>query len=92
MFVTKLLLNAMKKYYGYQWEPETVWLPTLLMISSVVFCRRKKLIELWNNLRVNKWQDCHFWVHWPFKDDNPGKENQLQKKSKICFIFVKTAI
>lgn len=54
MFVTKLLLNAMIKYYGNQWEPETVWLPTLLVISSVVFCRRKKLIELWNNLRVNK--------------------------------------
>lgn len=25
----------------------------------------------------------HFWMHCPFKNDNPGKENKLQKKKYI---------
>jgi len=46
-----------KKYYGSQWVWSTVWLPTFFKISSFVFNRRKKLIQVWNNSRVSKW--CH---------------------------------
>ncbi len=29
-----------------------------------MFNRRKKLIQVWNNLRLSKWwQNCHFWVN-----------------------------
>ncbi len=48
--------------YGSLWEPSTVWLPLFLKISSFVFNRIKKLIQVWNNLRVSKWwQNFNFW-------------------------------
>ncbi len=51
-----------------QWLPATVLLPTFFKISSFVFFRRKKLIQVWNNLKVTKWwQNFHFWVNYPFK-------------------------
>ncbi len=31
------------------------WRPTFFKISSFVFSRRKKLIQVWNKLRVSKW-------------------------------------
>jgi len=43
-----------KKYYGSQWDPLTVWLPTFFKISSFEVGRRKKFIQVWNNLRVRK--------------------------------------
>jgi len=42
--------------------------PIVFKISSFVFSKRKKLIQVWNNLRVSKWwQNFHFWVEYPFK-------------------------
>ncbi len=35
-------------YYGSQWCPKTAWLQTFFKISSFVFGRTKKLIEVWN--------------------------------------------
>jgi len=36
-------------------------------ISYFVFNRRKKLIQVWNKLRVSKlWQRFHFWVNYVF--------------------------
>jgi len=32
----------------------TVWLPTSFKISSFVFNRRKKLIQVWSKMRVSK--------------------------------------
>jgi len=40
-------------YYGSQWGPSTVWLPIFFKISSFVFSRRKKFIQVWNNLTVS---------------------------------------
>jgi len=37
-------------YYGSQWGPSTVWLPTFFKMYSFVFGRRKKFIQDWNNL------------------------------------------
>jgi len=55
-------------YYGSQWCQTTAWFQSFLKISSFVFSRRKKLIQVCNNLRVNKWwQNFHFWVEYPFK-------------------------
>ncbi len=45
----------------------SVWLSTSFTISSFVFNRTKKLIQIWNSLRVSKWQNFHFWVNYPFK-------------------------
>jgi len=43
------------------------WFPTFFKISSFVFSRRKKLTQIWNNLRVRKWwQNVHVWVNNPF--------------------------
>ncbi len=49
---------------------KTAWLQTFFRISSFVFGRTKKLIQVWKYLRVSKWwQNCHFWVNYPFKGD-----------------------
>ncbi len=39
--------------------PKTAWLQTFSKLSSFVF-RTKSLIQVWNYLRVSKWQDFHF--------------------------------
>ncbi len=46
----------------------TTWLPTFFKISYFVFSKRKKFKQVWNNLRVSKWQNnfC-FWVNYSFK-------------------------
>ncbi len=55
-------------YYGSQWCPKTTWLQTFFKISFFVFGRTKKLIQVWNYLRMRKWwQNFHFWVNYPFK-------------------------
>ncbi len=57
-----------KKNYGSQWCPRTALFPTFFRISSFVFSRTKKFIQVWNYLRVSKWwQNFHFWVNYPFK-------------------------
>ncbi len=34
----------------------------------IIYSRTKKFIQFWNYLRVSKWwQNCHFWVNYPFK-------------------------
>ncbi len=43
-----------KKYYGSQWCPKTAWLKTFFKISSFVFGRTKKFIQVWNYLRMSK--------------------------------------
>ncbi len=53
-------------YYRSQWCPKTAWLQTFFKISSFVFCRTKTFIQVWNYLRVSKWQNFHFWVNYPF--------------------------
>ncbi len=54
-------------YYGSQWCPKTAWLQTFFKISSFVFGRTKKFIQVWNYLWVSKWwQNFHFWVNYPF--------------------------
>jgi len=37
-------------------------------IFVCVFNRRKKLIQVWNNLKMSKWQHSHFWVNYSCKD------------------------
>ncbi len=48
-------------YYGSQWCLKTAWWQTFFKISSLVFSRTKKFIQVWNYLRVSKWwQNFHF--------------------------------
>ncbi len=54
-------------YYGSQWCPKTAWLQTFFRISSFVFSRTNTFIQVWNYLRLSKWHNFHFWVHYPFK-------------------------
>uniref|UniRef100_A0A8C1U068 Pre-mRNA-processing factor 40 homolog A n=1 Tax=Cyprinus carpio TaxID=7962 RepID=A0A8C1U068_CYPCA len=44
-------------YYGNQWLPATVWLQTVFRISTFVFNRTSKLIQVWNNLRKSVWTE-----------------------------------
>ncbi len=46
------------------WLLSAVWLPILFKISFFVSDRRKKLIEVWNNLRVTKYDNFHVWVNY----------------------------
>ncbi len=55
-------------YYGSKWGPKTAWLQTFFRISSVVFSRTKKFIQVWNYLRVSKWwHNFYFWVNSPLR-------------------------
>ncbi len=49
--------------YGSQWLPDTVWRSTFFKKTYFVFSRgEKKLIQVWNNLRLSKWwQNVIFW-------------------------------
>ncbi len=48
--------------------PQNSLLQTFFKISSFVFGRTKKFIQLWNYLRMSKWwQNFHFSVNYPFK-------------------------
>ncbi len=40
--------------------PEIVWLPTFFKLSSFVFHRRKKSIQVWNDYTVIFWVDSSF--------------------------------
>ncbi len=53
-------------YYGSKWGPKTAWLQTFFRISSVVFSRTKKFIQVWNYLRVSKW-----WHNFYFRVKSP---------------------
>ncbi len=63
MLVIKQLLvpielnSIFSPYYGSQWLPAIVWLPTFFKISSFVFNKRKKVIHVWNNLSLNVCQN-----------------------------------
>ncbi len=50
-------------YNRSQWGPTTVW---FFKISSFVFNIRNKLIQVWNDMRVNKWWQCFFGVNHSF--------------------------
>jgi len=70
MFVTKCLWITIdyhsikgKKTYGSQCCP-TVWVQTFFKTSWFIFSRRKKSIQVWNNLRVSKWS-LHLWANYP---------------------------
>ncbi len=78
-----LLLNTkgdISRNVGNQTVSGPCWLPyyfcphhwsqqhTFCKISYFMFNRRKKIIQVWNNLRVSKWwQNFHFWVNYLFK-------------------------
>jgi len=48
-------------YYGSQWCQTNVWFQSFFKISSFVFSRRKKLVQVCNNLRLSKlWQKFSF--------------------------------
>jgi len=46
-------------YYWSRWGLSTVWLPLFFKISSFLFSRRKKFMQVWNNLRVSIKQNFH---------------------------------
>ncbi len=72
-------------YYGSQWCPKTAWLQTFFKISSFVFGRTKKFIQVWNYLRVSKWwQNFNFWVNYPFKESDGLGEETPPKSLSFC--------
>jgi len=64
------LPNDMRKiYYGNQWGPSTVWLPTFFKISSFVFSGREKFIQVWKDLKeILTWFYYFFFVNNSSKD------------------------
>ncbi len=51
-------------YYGGQWLQSTSWLPTFFKISTFVFNRRNKFIQVWNKWRVSKWWQYFNFCGW----------------------------
>ncbi len=51
-------------YYGNQWCPKTACLQTFFKISSFVFIRTNKFIQVWNYLRVSKRWQIFFFFAW----------------------------
>jgi len=45
--------SDLTKYYGSQWGPSTVFVTDILQNTLFLFSRRKKWIQVWNNLRVS---------------------------------------
>ncbi len=78
-------------YYGSQWCPKTAWLQTFFRISSFVFNRTKKFIQVWNYLSVSKWwQNFHLWVNYPFKCKRimlPWISRFSQLKYTSCYLI-----
>lgn len=50
------------------WECFCMFLYTDQNFSIFVFCRKMKVVQLWNKTRVSKWwNNYYFWVNFPFK-------------------------
>ncbi len=81
--LTKQLLVAIDSivFFGSQWLPTNVWLPTFFKISSFVLNGRKKL------MRVRKWQNLNFWVNYPFKSYWPQKQMFSFRELNKCKVF-----
>jgi len=47
--------------------PQLSCLVTKILQNNIFFCVQQKLVQVWNNIRVNKWwQNFHFLVNHPF--------------------------
>ncbi len=83
---------AFFSYYGSQWCPKTAWLQTFFKISSFVFGRTKKFIQVWNYLRMSKWwQNFHFWVNYLFNNTvcRPEVHNKATLWGPIYIYYIK---
>ncbi len=72
---------------GSQQEPKHQhWSPAFFKISYFVFHRRRKCIQVWNNMRANKgWQNLNFSVNYPFlRDCSLKNANSLITYSPSC--------
>lgn len=47
-------------------KTETVWWPTFFKITSLMFCRRTRLIQAWNDMRVSKRGENFHFLGGPF--------------------------
>ncbi len=53
-------------------------------IRSFLFCRRKRVILVWSDMRVSKWrQNLHFWVNCSFNEIKI-QENCLNSSALYC--------
>ncbi len=72
LFKLKLFCETWKKifwdYYFFQWAPMLFGSQCSSKKSPFAFHRRKKVIQVRNNMRVSKWWHYfHFWLDCPFK-------------------------
>ncbi len=88
ILVTKRVMVPIgkKKYYGSQWESSTVCLPTFCKISSFVFSRRKKFIQVWKSSRLSKqYQNARFLVNHPFKCTSKSDHDLQTTHPQSCW-------
>ncbi len=52
-----------------------------------MFNVRKKLIHVWNDIRLSKWQHFHFWVNYPFKLCNCAWHLHITEQSADGALF-----
>ncbi len=65
-----------------------VWLHTFFKMSSFMYNRRKKLIQVWNSLIVSKWwQKYNFWVNFHFNLHLKWSHFILRSNSHINYDF-----
>ncbi len=70
-------IKGKQKLVGYQYSAKYLFM----------FSRIEGFIQVWNNMRVSKWQNFHFWVNYPLKKKKSFQEYQyttmvLQKNEK----------
>lgn len=52
---------------------KTVWFPKCLKISSFILCRRQKITQVWNDIKLSKWwKKFTFWVNYSITLRNIG--------------------
>ncbi len=53
------------------------------MFCVCVFNIRKKFIQVWNNMMVSKWQNCHFWVNYFFNSQQMQRSTLNTKNTGL---------
>ncbi len=58
-------------------------------LKNLLFYRRLKILQVWNDMRVNKWQNIHFWVNYSFELllNQEGKQKNLESDPWASYSF-----
>ncbi len=77
LLMVLFVIVAARQYHMLSYNT-ALW--TFGLWSAVVFVRRKKVVQGWNDMRASKWwQNVHFWMNYPFN------RTKLEKLDPSCW-------